>query len=333
MLTGAHRSSGLLGCLLAVAAAVACRPYARATVVYQVGFDSAAGTSNGSAITGVSGGTATIRDNGGTDSTSAVVSDAPDLGGGGYLRAVVSGSSAVPAGVAPQGATFIPESAANSLAAMYSVKGGQAGLNGGYDFFFRPNFTDIAASGGQTFRALDVSAVGSGGLRIVLSGTFGSNDIRLETITATGGITLPGGSTTNNVSTTSNTLFQLAADTVYHLGVTYSTDVDGNVTVRLFGVEGSAAINTSAASLAEGLLASSTFNLNEAVVTSLTGLPTGAYDFGILQSANAARTQDFDEFRLYDAVPAEFAANIPEPTALGLLMVGGLLVARRSRRA
>jgi hypothetical protein len=125
----------------------------------------------------------------------------------------------------------------------------------------------------------------------------------------------------------------MTAGIVYHLGVTYATDVDGNVVVRLFGVEGSGVISTSAATFAEGLLASSTFNLNESVVTSTTGLPTGAYDFGILQSSNAARTQDFDEFRLYNAVPVEFAANVPEPTVAGLLLVGGLLVARRSRRA
>src|SRR5688572_12873761 len=124
--------------LLAIVAAIARGPEAHGALVYQVSFDSATGTTNGSPIAGVFGGTATIRDAGGVDSTSAVVSDAPDLGGGGYLRAAVSGSTATPAGVAPQGATFIPASAANSLAAMYSVNGGQAGLNGGYDFFFRP---------------------------------------------------------------------------------------------------------------------------------------------------------------------------------------------------
>jgi len=302
-------------------------------MVYRVGFDSATGTTNGSEITGVFGGTATIRDAGGIDSTSAVVTDAPTLGGGGYLQAVVPASTATPAGVAPQGATFTPVSPANSLAAMYSVSNGHASLNGGFDFFFRPNFTDINASGGQTFRALDVSAVASGGLRVVLSGTAGTNEIRLETITAANGIGLPSGSTTNNVSTGSNPAFQMAAGIVYHLGVTYSTDVDGNVTVNLFGVEGSGAINTSALTLEEGLLASSTFNFSESVVTSTTGLPTGAYDFGILQAGAATRTQDFDEFRLYNSVPLEFAANIPEPTALGLLLVGGVLLGGRPRRA
>jgi hypothetical protein len=321
--------------LIAAVASAAFAGTAQGEQVFRVGFDSAGGTTNGSAITGVTGGTATIRDNGGADSTSGVVSDAPDLGGGGFLRAVVPASTASPVGVAPQGATFTPASPASSLAAMFGVVGGQASLNGGFDFFIRPNNNEINATPpGQQFRVLDHSAVGTGGLRIVLSGPSGSSDIRLETITAANGIVLPSSATTNNVSTLSNAAFQMTADNTYHLGVTYSTDAAGTVTQKVFGIQGSGAIDTAATTVATGLLATSTFNFDESIVTSTTGFPTGAYDFGILQTGNSARTQDFDEFRLYNTVPAEFAANVPvpEPTTAAALAIGCIALLSRRRR-
>lgn len=300
-------------------------------VVYRVGFDGAAGTTNGSAISGVTGGTASIRDNGGTDSTSSVVTAAPDLGGGGYLRSFVPANGSTPAPSTPQGARFTPASAANSLAAMYSVSEGQARLNGGFDFFFRPIASDIAgAAPGQQVRFLDESATGSGGLRMVFAGPASSSDVRLEVIATAGGFTNPAGNSVSSFSIEAAPAFQMTADNIYHLGVTFSTDSAGLVTAKVFGIEGSGAIDTAATTVAGGLLKTQQFDINEDVVTSMIGLPTGAYDFGMLQAGNSPRNQDFDEFRLYDVSPAQFAANVPEPAALGLLCAGALgLLARR----
>ena len=81
--------------------------------------------------------------------------------------------------------------------------------------------------------------------------------------------------------------------------------------------------------MAEGLLGQVTFNFDEADVTQ--GFRSTAYDFGLLRAGGGAKTQDFDDYRLYNAVPAEFAA-IPEPAGVALIGVAAAAVLARRRR-
>lgn len=295
---------------------IGARP-SHAAEIFHSSFDSAAGTNNGSAITGVTGGTAAIRHNG--TGSSAVVTTAPDLGGDGYLETSIPSTSPG----TPQGATFTPASAANSLAAMYSVSNGQAGLNGGFDFFVRSD-TDVTAA--DQFRPLDVGAPATAGLRLTYADT-NSSTLRVEVITqGVNGFT----DNTGTKAAYTSAPFSMTAGNTYHVGVTFSTDASGNVTLRQFGIAGTGAIDTSAATPAEGLLGSLTFNFNESVV--MQGFNSGSYDFGILRTAGAAKQQDYDEFRLYDSAPAEFSA-IPEPTAAGFITLATIAgIARRKRR-
>ena len=126
-------------------------------------------------------------------------------------------------------------------------------------------------------------------------------------------------------------VLSFAANSFYHLGLTFATDAGGTTTAKLFGLEGLGAINTSATTLSEGLVGSMTFNLDETFVT--TGFNTGPYDFGKLRAnSNANFVQDFDSFRLYDSVPAEFAAMVPEPGTGVAFLAGSALIAGCGRR-
>ncbi|HOD82857.1 MAG TPA: PEP-CTERM sorting domain-containing protein [Phycisphaerae bacterium] len=290
-------------------------------LIYQATFSGAAGSSNGDAIYGVTGGTATIRDNG--TGTAEVVA-APGPVAGGYLRTFYPNGAA-----APYGARITPASPANSLAALFSTDptSGQRQLEGGLDFFFQ-NDTDLDR--GEELRFIDNDNRGSGGLRLVVQGGSTSGDLYVEVIGNTGAF---GDGTTNKV-TKATSAFQILANRLYHLGVTFSTDdATGQTTVRLFGLEGNRALDTSAATLAEGFLGSLSFNLDESVVTN--GFISGAYDIGSLRNSGADKVQYFDHYRLYDAVPSAFL-EVPEPCTLILTSTGLLGVftsLRRRRRA
>jgi hypothetical protein len=319
----------LRGLLLSLAVLMVLSGTASGAIIYGVNFSGAAGTTDGSAIYGVSGGTATIRDAG--TGTAEVVVPPPNFLGSPYLRTFY------PAGViAPYGARITPASPANSLAALFSTDStsGQRQLEGGLDFFFQ---NDSSLDRPEELRFLDNDNRGNNGLRIVVQGGSATGDLYVEVI---GNANAFGDGTTNKV-TAANSAFQVQANTIYHLGVTFSTDdTSGLTTVRLFGLEGNQTLNTSATTLAEGFLGSLSFNLNEAVVTN--GFISGAYDIGSLRDSGNDKSQFFDHYRLYDAVPDAFLA-VPEPSAFALLGLGftGLVGwgwrrrpdARRSERA
>jgi len=276
--------------------------------IYSVAFSSAAGTTDGSAISGVVGGAATIRD-GGTGTT-AVVNPPPDFLGDSYLRTFYPSGA-----TAPYGARITPASPANSLAALFSTDpiSGQRQLEGGLDFFFQ-NDSDLDRA--EELRFLDNDNRGNGGLRIVVQGGSGLGDLYVEVI---GNANAFGDGTTNKV-TRATSAFQIPGNTLYHLGVTFSTDdTSGDTTVRLFGLPGNVSIDTGATTLAEGFLGSLSFNLNEAVVTN--GFTSGAYDIGALRNSGNDKIQFFDHYRLYDAVPEVFAF-VPEPSTLALAACG-----------
>ena len=296
--------------VLCVAALMLLSGTAPGAMIYQVTFSGAAGSSNGDAIYGVTGGTATIRDNG--TGTAEVVTPPPDFLTGGYLRTFYPNGAS-----APYGALITPASPANALAALFSTDptSGQRQLEGGLDFFFQ-NDTDLDR--GEELRFLDNDNRSNNGLRIVVQGGSSLGDLYVEVI---GNANAFGDGTTNKV-TRATSAFQIPADTLYHLGVTFSTDdTTGETTVRLFGLEGNQTLDTSATTLTEGFLGSLSFNLNEAVVTN--GFISGAYDIGALRNSGADKLQYFDHYRLYDAVPAAFLA-VPEPSSV-ILASGGLL--------
>lgn len=307
--------------VLCVAALGAVSGAAPGATIFELSFSGAAGSSDGSAIFGVTGGTATIRDGGA--GTAEVVTAPPPLVTGGYLKTFY------PAGATgSHGARVVPASPANSLAALFSTDptSGQHQLEGGLDFFFQ---NDTALDRPEELRFLDNDNRANGGLRIVVQGGASIGDLYVEII---GNANAFGDGTTNKTTATTSA-FQIQANTLYHLGVTFSTDdASGLTTVRLFGVEGNRSIDTSATTLAEGFLGSGTFNLNEAVVTA--GFISGAYDIGSLRDSGADKLQFFDHYRLYDSVPALFGA-VPEPSSCLLAAVGlpGLVLAgRRVRR-
>jgi hypothetical protein len=287
-----------------------------AAVIFECNFDSASGSTNGSPIQGVVGGSAQLKV---TSPGTAVVANSNPLGNGGYLEAYFPSSCLSTS--AAQGATLVPASAANSFAALFSTDpiSGQRQLEGGFDFLFRGT-SDIDT--GEELRFLDHDNRSNNGLRIVLAGhgADGRGDLIMEVI----GNSNAFGSGVANANRSADSRFQILANQVYHLGVTFATDdTTGVTTAKLFGVEGFNPIDTSATALDDGLLTSFTFNMDESVVT--TGFIPGAYNVGILRiSPNVDKYQAFDAFRLYDSVPAIFTA-VPEPASGSLALLGGLL--------
>ena len=286
-----------------------------AALIFEIDFDGAAGSNNGDVVSGVTGGTATIRDGGA--GTSQVLTSPDVFGDGGYLVTLY------PAGaVPPYGARVTPASAASSFAAMFSTDGGsgQRQLEGAMDFFFR---SDSNIDAGEELRFLDNDNRGNSGLRMVWQGwTSGYGDMRFEVIGNTDAL----GTGVSSLSAYAGTGFQIQGSLLYHLGMTVTTDdATGQSTLKLFGVEGTGAINTSASTLEQGFIGSLSFNINESVV--LNGFTAGAYDLGNLRNSGQTNQQEYDKFRIYDSVPAQFDA-IPEPSTALLTALGWVALAR-----
>lgn len=268
---------------------------AGAEVVFQADFRGDGGGAGGEKDLVTSGGTASIV--GLPGNTASVSTEAPDLGAGPYLRTIVA--EGAPSG-APQAAIkIVPLAESNSLNAMFSADGDSPALNGGFDFFFRSNLDVTESSNDHVMRAIDTDNRANGGLQLIFMTQQGA--VRLDIDGPTDGV---------EGSSHFQGNFPFKANTVYHLGVTFSTDKSGLVTARIYGVEGTGAIKTSEE---KNVLATGTFFLSKDVVKA--GFTGDAFDFGAIYNNNAPKTQDFGRLRIYNAVPEELEALSPAPAA------------------
>ena len=272
--------------LFAAAAIVTGISSSSAAMVYEVNFDGA----NGSDVSNVTGGTATL--NGG-----ATVS-------GGYLKLGPPGIT---------GVMITPAGAASSLNSWSSLNG--RAINGGMDFFFRPN-SDMTAcrfmdtEGGQA-NSLNLS-FGSGWSAALLAEPLGNIG------TYNGVYNSSSGRVGNNTAT------PLLSGRTYHAGLTFSTVADV-VTAKLFIVEGNVDIDTSSTT---GLTGIATYTVS----ADNAGFTTNAFLFGDTNNGvNTPSSPDFDAIRIYNAAETSFPALVPEPTTMALLGLIPLGLLRRRR--
>lgn len=227
--------------------------------------------------------------------TASIASDSPlDSDSGAYLETVWSGAHNSQAGI-----QFNPIAPRFSWDRIFDQRSGEWLVNGGFDFFFRPN-VNLTAAG--EFRPIDIasSTYTTNGLRLVL-GNSSATTLFLQMISPTGG----GG---NNSITGTIPMFQ--AGTVYHIGVTFSTDVTYSpprTTVKIFVAQGTGSITTSSNT---NLVATGTFALDHSIVNDTSAsawFNGGSWSFatGYLPGGIPITT-DFDGFRMYYSDPGTF---------------------------
>jgi len=306
---------------------------ANAGVVLQADFNGT-GTGTGGASDLVTlGGTGELLTKG---SATANVLTSSSMGGGAYLE--LSSPSGTGTVTWPAEVRITPTSSSTSLASMFSKPSGLPSLNGGFDFLFRSGVEfskDNAAVAESWFRAFDAdyrdagdTNVNTNGLRLnLMNSVAGKIGVNVFTnnyyITEFNGVS----QTTCSQVYANSGYITMAANEVWHLGVMFSTDASGLITMKLFGVAGTGAIDTTSAT---NLLGSCTFKLDATKITN--GFTPGAFDFGLYSDKRSPKTQDFDCLRIYDATPTQFAA-VPEPATLGLLGLGGLVLGIRRNRS
>jgi len=236
--------------------------------------------------------------------TLSLENDGLMTGGGGYCNCVLTNP---PSTSTISILEFRPTSTTNSLDAMTSVVNGDRVINGGFDFFFR---SDEALLGNE-MRTLDVDNRGNNsGLRFV----FTSQDpgLRLEMIAKPGGLLIggEGGSAADNRAAQGT--FAFTSNTVYHIGQTFETDPEGNVTAKIWCQEGTGAIDLTTAAP----IASMTFGIDENIVSN--GFYNGTFNMGQLRFSTisyASMTQKYDLFRIYDETPTSFGSLEASPVA------------------
>lgn len=256
-----------------------------AAMVFECNFDGASGNQ----VTGVTGGTAVLTAN------ATVTAD-------GYMHL---------ANTANGGVTITPASAANSFNSWVSANG--RAINGAMDFFFRPN-DDMTAC-----RFMDAGGPGLG----LSFGSGWSAALLAEPLGPIGSFS--GGADSQYGRIGNMTATPLLAGHTYHAGVTFSTDVSGVVTGKMFIVDGNVAIDTSSTT---GMTGDATFT-----ITADNAGFVSTFLFGKSPNGNSTPSSpDFDAVRIYDAVPASFAA-VPEPVTVALLGLAAPLGLLRRRRA
>ena len=288
---------------------------------------------------GTGGGTGGVNDlvtSGGTGSAfqyttaTTTVPSSPTLGQGAFLHVDANGDGiTTPSAGLLGGVTLAPSSNANSWQALNTVSGGNVSLHGAFDFFLRQ---DTIVSGLDIF---DLGSHTGGGIRLIVQQNPSALRFRLYSGgTGTEGFLTGGSYTTPNVNAIMDANLTPAAGTIYHLGFTMNTDSGTGVsTMNIYGRTDTQAIDTATT---DDRLGTFSFKINGANVTA--GLPAGAFNLELGRSAGtgaaAGRQTSLDAFRLYDSVPAEFAA-IPEPGTVWLIGVGlaGLLLNARRRKA
>ena len=241
----------------------------------------------------------------------------------------------------PTGGTFLtytPDTASNSFASFVGPNITNSGhaylnLNGGFDMFIRLNVADtndygsgagISASwlGAENCNGNVVN--GTSGLGISLTGLeYGSLRLLLiagnpNAITNFTRIFGTAGSTSPSVGTTAiiygdSVANMFAIPNVWHLGFTFSTDTNGLVTMKSFGVAGTGPIDTTSTG---SELYGATFNVDAAEAGS-NALSGSWYQSGY---GSAGVDCDYDQMRLYNSPPASFnglstnSSTLPAPS-------------------
>ena len=169
-------------------------------------------------------------------------------------------------------------------------------------------------------RPIDISNNdATNGLRLTFENISGST-LRHEIITGAGG----GGATLTGTYPSG-----FAANQVYHVGVTYSTDaITGVTAAKMFAVSGTGAIITSGSNAATPIT-TATFTLNPGVVTNTTGfLSNGTWAFGDWSANGTIRSNDYGSLRLYSQDPGVFPAfpvNVSNANLSNLALSAGTL--------
>jgi hypothetical protein len=279
---------------------------ASADLVFQADFNGTDSGTGGATDIVTFGGTGTMYDTNDTDEVSASIS-------GGELIVSDSGTENENrrAGVAITTTTVD-----NGFNAMFSDTSATLGfdtLNGGFDYFFK---SDKLTMDAKTVRPIDLF--------------FGQgNEIRLITTTNANGsfmLELIDYSTADTLEAIRPyTTFDYEPDTWYHVAVTLETDATtGLITANLYIVEGNTAISTSDPATA---------TITSSGVLNTEGDLTNNTLYFASSDTDEAGNVYYDTFRIYDDIPTEFSAMIPEPSAYALIsaMMTGCLVLRRRR--
>jgi hypothetical protein len=285
-----------------------------AAPVFQANFDGPIGATSG-AVTGITGGTATLFASG--TGASATITDTSPLapGGGGYLNLSSVQSGGV--NISPIGGS--------GLDALSAKVGTQAVLQGGFDFFFFTHGNGYSSSSTtNNFRPLDsgtASATAAGGLRITMANTNTVSPVELIIRNAS--------ASPDILTLRASTAFSFAANTLYHVGVTFTNDGTSSQ-AHLFVTTGNTAIAdlTPGASNPQWLASSVALDFANDNSAFAAGQ---AFQFGRAPGSTQARTQSFDQFRIYSTAPTSFSA-IPEPSSLALVGIAALLGVRRRRK-
>lgn len=298
---------------------------ASAALIFEADFNgSGSGTGGASDIVAL-GGTGVLGNMGYAGTSTATVTNASSMGQGNYLAAVlapVSGQANVPTVV------FTPTSAASSWSALSSTtaSGTRISLNGGFDSFVRTSVGGATAS--NLARLVNASDFASTGLMIDFTNGNGGG-LALVLYSPTNAIS--GDNVTfNRANAYLGTSFNLTADTVTHVGFTYSTDATGKITMSLFARNDDQAIDTT--SIADRI-ATTSFYVDSSVSG---GVSLAGTDFNVKMwngSGVNPSEADVDLYRIYDSAPTLFTA-VPEPSAMAYVGIGlvGLVIGLKTRR-
>jgi len=295
----------------ALQAPAAAWPDSKPAIVLQADFNGAGNGTGGANDIVALGGTAVLTD-AGTYSDASVTDTQPfRLFSKGYLSILTTNNTA---GGMYGRAVITPASAGNSLAAMNAVTNNQRGIRGGFDFFFRAD-KNINNAVNSEFRPIDSDNRNAGGLRLALY-SYTPTQMALELLAPVGSLGLFSGGEGGTPVTSFLYPFngQLVSNTLYHVGVSFSSDDAGNVTAATWLKEGTGAIDLRR-ELPAGAV---TFGINESVVTN--GFSAGVIDFGKLrQYGDTPSKQEFDTFRIYKDVPLIFS-ELPSVPPMGTVI-------------
>lgn len=307
---------------------LACAAVANAGTIFQDNFDAGGPTI---------GGTRTLES--GTGVTNTLQTSSPfTVGSGGYLNTAVDAATA---GNALNIVTFTPTAQGNSWNAMQGsgVFGGNTllTLNGGFDLFVRPSGQAAGATDYSWFRPVDFNF--TEGMRLILTGT-GNGQVQLNIQTRlSNGAGVAAFGATPLANTVNNELIGASLPagvgfnngSITHIGGTFSTDTNGQITMKLFAAGGTAAIDTTSIA---NQLASVSFYGDPTKVGS--GFTAGAWTMSERKPVAGWPTPnlsvDYERVALYDGTVTGFPA-VPEPASVGVLGLSALAMLRRNRKA